>query len=109
MTGPNERTVKSKCGAAGCLTLALLWRGVETRKERGAGGLHLVKIRKGGEIFPNNCLTFITVLSCAAIYNIGQTILNRVMYFLLHDKVIQKYDPEENIKLPVLSKSRNNT
>jgi len=37
---------------------------VTTRKGRGAGGLHLVTIRKGGETFPNDCL----VPSRAAIY-----------------------------------------
>jgi len=78
---------------------------VTARKGRRAGGLHLVNIRKGGETFPNDCL----VLSRAAIYGTAQTILKGVTYFLLHDKVIQKYEPEENIKSPVLSKSRNNT
>ena len=62
-------------------------------------------IRKGGETFPNNSL----VLLPAAIYCAAQTILKGVALFLLHDKVIQKYEPEENIKLAVLSKSRNNT
>jgi hypothetical protein len=78
---------------------------VTARKGRGVGDLHLVKIQKGGETFPSGCL----VLSRAAIYGTAQTILKGVTYFLLRDKVIQNYEAEENIKSPVLSKSRNNT